>query len=525
MLRDPAGDAEPNGGAEPNGSAEPVGDPGLDGSAGLAGGGAEPAAEARAPAAPARLTGRLGTGSIVFMVIAAAAPLTVVGGNVPLAIANGPGAGAPVGFALASLILLIFAVGFVTMTPYVRQAGAFYAYATRGLGDRIGMGTAAVALVTYTAIQAGVYGYLGWAVNSVLADFGGPTGTPWWVWSLAAVGVVAFLGYRHIELSSKVLGVALVLEIAVVAVLDAVILGQGGDSGVNADSFTPDAALSGPLGVAVLFALTGFIGFESTAVFRSEARDPDRTIPRATYCAVLVIGAFYTLSCWALVLGAGTDKVSAVAGKSLADGGNMLMDAAGAYVGTALRDVMQVLLLTSLFACVLSFHNVIARYAFTLSGQGSGLPGQGSGTGVLRRLGAVHPRHRSPYVSSLAQTGTAVVLVLLFAALGVEPLVGVFGSMAGVSTVGMVLLMLTTSIAVLAFFARHRDLAAGRTWHTRIAPLLAVAGLLTGLWLVVSNFTLITGGSVGVSVALGAIPFAAFLAGCAGRAYRAMGTR
>ncbi|MFD0448283.1 hypothetical protein ACFQ10_47575 [Streptomyces indonesiensis] len=41
------------------------------------------------------LSGRLGTGAIVFMVIAAAAPLTVVGGNVPLAIAGGPGAGAP----------------------------------------------------------------------------------------------------------------------------------------------------------------------------------------------------------------------------------------------------------------------------------------------------------------------------------------------------------------------------------------------------------------------------------------------
>ncbi|MFW6691030.1 APC family permease [Streptomyces sp. MAR4 CNX-425] len=455
------------------------------------------------PPAPANLTGRLGTGSIVFMVIAAAAPLTVVGGNVPLAIASGPGAGAPVGFALASLILLVFAVGFVTMTPHVRQAGAFYAYATRGLGDRAGVGTAAVALVAYTAIQAGVYGYAGWAVNSVLDDFGGPTGVPWWVWSLATVAVVALLGYRHIELSSRVLGVALVLEIAVVAVLDAVIFAKGGESGLNVESFTPDAAFSGPLGVAVLFALTGFIGFESTAVFRNEARDPDRTIPRATYLAVLVIGAFYTVSCWALVLGAGTDRVEGVADESLTSGGNMLMDAAGAYVGTALRDVMQVLLLTSLFACVLSFHNVIARYAFTLSREGL----------APARLGAVHPRHHSPYIASAVQTSSALALVAIFAALGLEPLVGVFGSMAGVSTVGMVLLMLTTSVAVLVFFARHRDLAGGRTWQTRVAPVLAVAGLLTGLWLVVSNFTLITGGGTGVSVALGAVPFAAFAAG------------
>jgi amino acid transporter len=468
----------------------------------------KPAQSEAEPARRPNLSGRLGTGSIVFMVIAAAALLTVIGGNVPLAIAGGPGAGAPVGFALASLILLVFAVGFVTMTPHVPQAGAFYAYATRGLGDRVGVGTAAVALVAYTAIQVGVYGYLGWAVNDVLHNFGGPS-LPWWVWALAALGIVGLLGYRHIELSSKVLGVALVLEIAVVLVLDTVIFARGGEHGLNAESFTPHAALSGPLGVAVLFALTGFIGFEATAVFRDEARDPERTIPRATYLAVLIIGGFYTVSCWALVLAAGTGDASAVAQKTLDGKGNMLMDIAEDYVGTALRDVMQVLLLSSLFACVLSFHNVIARYTFTLAHKGL-LPA---------RLGTVHPRHHSPSVSSVVQTVTALVLVAACAAIGLDPLVGVFGSMSGVATVGMILLMLTTSIAVVAFFTRDstRSVASNparnSAWQTRIAPLLAVAGLLAGLWLVFSNFTLVTGGSVGVSIVLGAAPFLAFVAG------------
>jgi len=452
---------------------------------------------------PNSLHGRLGTGSIVFMVIAAAAPLTVVGGNVPLAIAGGPGPGAPVGFALASLILLVFAVGFVTMTPHVPQAGAFYAYATRGLGDRMGTGTAAVALVAYTAIQVGVYGYLGWAVNDALAGFGAGFSAPWWVWSLAGLAIVALLGYRHIELSSKVLGAALVLEIAVVLVLDAVIFARGGAHGVNAESFTPHAAFSGPLGIAVLFALTGFIGFEATAVFRDEARSPDRTIPRATYLAVLIIGGFYTLSCWALVLGAGTGQVSSVARKAVDGGGNMLMDTAQRYVGTALTDIMQVLLLSSLFACVLSFHNVIARYTFTLARRGL-LPA---------RLGTAHPRHHSPSTSSLVQTGTALLLVVGCALLGLDPLVGVFGSMAGVSTVGMVTLMLITSVAVLVFFARNPGIARGRAWQTRIAPVLAVLGLLSGMWLVLSNFTLVTGGGLIASIALAAVPLAALAAG------------
>ncbi|WP_309131220.1 hypothetical protein [Brevibacterium sp.] len=124
---------------------------------------------------PARLTGRLGTMGIVFMVVAAAAPLTVIGGNMPLGIGLGNGAGAPVGFLIAALILLLFSVGFVAMTPHVRQAGAFFSYVTLGLGKRAGMGIAIVALVAYTAIQVGIYGYIGWAIDDTVSFYNGPS--------------------------------------------------------------------------------------------------------------------------------------------------------------------------------------------------------------------------------------------------------------------------------------------------------------------------------------------------------------
>jgi amino acid transporter len=118
-------------------------------------------------------------------------------------------------------------------------------------------------------------------------------------------------------------------------------------------------------------------------------------------------------------------------------------------------------------------------------------------------------------VSSLVQTATALVLLGAFALLRLDPLVGVFGSMAGVATVGMVTLMLTTSIAVLVFFARHRHLTAGRRWQTRIAPVLASLALLASLWLVLSNFSLVTGGSVAVSTVLALVPLVGLLLGIA----------
>ncbi|WP_408898481.1 APC family permease [Nocardioides sp. R1-1] len=454
-------------------------------------------------APPRHLTGRLGPVAIAFMVVAAAAPLTVIGGNMPLAMGLGNGAGAPVGFVVASVVMLLFSVGFIAMTPHVPEAGAFFAYVTRGLGRRPGTGIAAVALIAYTAIQVGIYGYIGWAIDDTVRHYGGP-GAPWYLYAFAVLLVVAVLGYRHIDLSARVLGVALVLEIGVVLLLDLVVLGHDpGPSAVSMTSFAPATFLAGSLGVAVLFALTGFIGFEATAVFRDEARDPQRTIPRATYAAVLIIGGFYALTTWVFVVAVGPDQVSAVAQRTLDGEGNMLLDVTGEALGSAGRDVVNVLLLSSLFACVLSFHNVIARYQFVLGGRGL-LPA---------RLATVHDRHRSPSASSLVQSLTAALIVGVLALAGVDPLVGVFGSMAGVATVGMVILMLTTSLAVLAFFARHPGLRRGRTWQTRVAPALASVGLVASGWLVLSNFTLVTGGSAALSAVLATIPVAGLVLG------------
>ncbi|GAA4479855.1 APC family permease [Enteractinococcus fodinae] len=451
------------------------------------------------PSEKKRLNGQLGTVGIVFMVVAAAAPLTVIGGNMPLAMGIGNGAGAPVGFIIASLVLLIFSVGFVQMTPYVDEAGAFFSYVRKGLGRRPSMGVAAVALVAYTAIQVGIYGYIGWAIDDTIRFYGGPS-LPWPLYSLLVLIIVAFLGYRHIDLSAKVLGVALALEISIVVIINLIVVFTAGTEGLTAEPFNPAVFTEGSLGIAVLFSLTGFIGFEATAIFRDEARNPEKTIPRATYAAVLVIGLFYAITSWVFVVQHGADNVQATAQETLDGNANMLLDTAAVTLGSMGRDIMNVLLLTSLFACVLSFHNVIARYQFMLASRGT-LP---------RMLNDVHPRHLSPHKSSLVQTITAIAILAIFAIFGVDPLVGVFGSMAGVATVGMMILLLSTSVAVITFFAKNPILRGRKFFRSLVAPTLASAGIVISLWLVLSNFMLVTGGSFAISLFLGLIPFVAF---------------
>ncbi|GAA3250783.1 APC family permease [Pseudonocardia petroleophila] len=443
------------------------------------------------------LTGSLGVGSIVFMVVAAAAPLTVIAGTVPLGIAIGNGAAFPATFALCSVVLLLFAVGFCAMTKHVPDAGAFYSYVERGLGRAPGWGAAFLALATYTAVQLAVYGYIGAILDGLVQHYGGPA-LPWWLYSVAALAVTGVLGYRRIELSSRVLGVLLVSEVAIVLVFDAVVATTG--STPSTALFVPAQIGSGSVGVAIMFAIASFIGFEATAVFRDEAVDPERTIPRATYLALVLIGAFYTVSAWAVVSAWGDTEALAQAG---ADPGNMLLTTITNTLGPVGGDIAQVLLVTSLFAAILSFHNVLARYLFALGGTGA-LPAA---------CGRSHTVHGSPHIASFAQTGTALVFVAVFALAGMDPVTQVFAWMAGTATLGVLALMALTCLAVLVFFRRTG--ADRRPWQTVVAPGLGLAGLLVCLWLTISNFSTLIGGSTGLATAIGAVLVVFFVAGAA----------
>ncbi|QJY49162.1 APC family permease [Pseudonocardia broussonetiae] len=429
------------------------------------------------PEPPRTLTGRLGVGSIVFMVVAAAAPLTVIAGTVPLGLAAGNGAAFPTTFALCCGILLLFAVGFCAMSRHVPDAGAFYAYVQRGLGHPLGLGSAFLALVTYAAVQLAVYGYIGAVIDALVQNWGGPV-VPWWIWSLLVVAVVGLLGFRNIELSGKVLGALLIAEVAIVLVFDAVVVGRGEQ--FSTAFVSPPQVVSGSLGIAIMFAIASFIGFEATAVFRDEAVDPERTIPRATYTALLLIGVFYTLSSWAVVSAWGD---AAAVEAAAADPGGMIVTTITNVLGPVGGDVAQVLLMTSLFAAALAFHNVLARYYFALGNSGA----------LHSAVGRSHPRHRSPHVASLTQSTVAAAFLVVFAIAGLDPVAQVFAWMAGTSTVGVLALMTLTCAAVIVFFRRTR--VDSRVWHTVAAPALGLVGLLACLVLTVSNFPTLIGGS------------------------------
>jgi len=450
------------------------------------------------PASGERLAkNSVGLAHIVFFVVAAAAPLTAVVGASPAAFAFGNGAGVPGAFVLAGILYLIFSVGFTAMSRHVGGAGAFYTYITHGVGKPAGVGGAFMALVTYSAVQIAIYGLFGFFMAGALAPLG--LGAPWWVWSFAALVVVLVCGQRNIAFSGAILGVCMIAEIAILLLLDlGILFSGGGPEGVTFSSFAPSAVFGPGLGVALVFVIGSFIGFEATAIFGEEAENPEKTIPRATYVAVILITLFYAFSTWAIVQYYGPTKVQAAAGASL-DG--FYFNAANAVLGAWSSQVMNVLLITSLFACILSFHNTLNRYFFALGREGI----------AARALGKVHAKHGSPYVAGLFQSLIAAVALALFVAFGADPYTVVFSWMAALAGIGILLVQALVSVAIIRFFRKTKN--SHGAWTTMIAPALALVGLLGSLVLVSANLSLLSGSE---SMLVKAFPYLMVLVGLGG---------
>lgn len=440
--------------------------------------------------------GVLSVGFIIFFVISAASPLSVLAGGFPIGIMLGNGAGTPALLLLALAVLLAFSVGYTTMARHVTNAGGFYALSSRGLGGYAGGAAGVLAMFAYNILQVGLYGMFGGVVSGTMSSMAG-IDLPWWAYSLMAMGSIAFLGYRNIDLSARVLSFIVVAEYLAIFTLDIAIIHSGGDSGINFDSFKSEHVFAGTPSIGLLFCFAAFIGFEATAIYGEEAKDPQRAIPIATYVSVLLIGCFYALSIWAMVIGVGADKIIPTL-QALTDPTTFIYGLSDHFVGPGLTQIIRVLFMVSIYAGLLAFHNSAARYFYAIGRDGL-LP---------KALGSTHRIHQSPHMGSALQSLIAAVVVLIFAAMDADPILQLFSWFSSLATLCMILLMAMTSVAVLMYFKRNPQLKLG-LMRRLVLPAFSGVALTIVLVIAVVHFDVLTGSSLALSYGLCAvIPFA-----------------
>ncbi|QIG38737.1 APC family permease [Microbacterium sp. 4R-513] len=430
----------------------------------------------------------LSTWGVVFLVISAAAPLSVLAGIGPLAVLIG-GVSAPLVYAIAGVVLAIFAIGFLYMAKNLTAMGGFYTYIAVGLGKVVGLAAGFLAWVSYNVLQIGLWGLFGVMAQGMLATVFG-IDIQWWVVAVIGAVLVFALAAAGVDVGAKVLGVLLVLETVLLVILAIGILTQRAGE-LEFGTFAPGNVFTPSMFAILGFGFAAFMGFESTVLYRNETKNPERSIPRATYISVAFLAIFYTGTLWLVIQAFGDAQVQAVIAE---DPAAFFFTAMGQYVGDWGVAAMFILIVTSIFAGQLAFHNAINRYSYALS-RDRILPGF---FGRTNRTGA-------PWMAGLLQTAVAIVVVIAFGTAGLDPLTQLVILVNSPGVYGIITLQLLASISVLIFILKNRHLPRKPyVLPAAIFSIVAMAALLAVLVITIDYLT--AAGSAVNEVILAVVP-------------------
>jgi amino acid transporter len=427
------------------------------------------------PSAGSLKSGTAGVPTIIAMVIAAAAPITCTVTLIPLGILLGNGVGTPGAIVLVTAILTLFAVGFVRVLPYIKNTGAFYAYITAGLGRPLGLVSAYALTAAYIALGASVIGAFGYMSNYLLNDYFG-WNVAWWVCAVVGVALGTLMTTLGVAIQGRILLFILAVEIMAIVVLDVAILAQNGIHSYTPHAFNPSDVFSGAVGVAGIYAFSLFLGFEGTAVYIEEAKAPERSVPRATYWVIGIIGVFHTLSSWSLIAGGGGTAVQGTIAKNPQLFTFGLSDQ---YVGHGWTNLIMIFNLLSLFAGILAFQNAAGRYGFALA-RDDVFP---------RAFGNTHRKYGTPVVSLFAVGLIYIVLTLVYRIANLDPVLQMATSLVGLGTIGLIALLALAAVSVGVFFVRRGDVTVAKVW----APFAAAVLLAYCGYEGIANYSAITG--------------------------------
>ncbi len=433
--------------------------------------------------------GALGPVQVLFLIVTGAAPLAAMVFNVPVTVL-GSGYAAPAAFLIATVVLTIFSVGYIEMSRRVSSIGGFYTFITRGLGGIPGLGSGVLIALCYIIFAAGVLGAFGYFASTTIEDWTG-FAMSGWVYSFIALAAMSAFAFYDIELTAKVLGVALVGEILVLTALAvAVLLKGGGPDGIVLDGLNPAALFdneaavqvfgTAAVGIALFGAFWSWVGFEMAPNYAEESRDPKRIAKVATYGSVVGLGLFYILMSVVFVSAWGkTGAAEGVAAQFAGKSDSAWYPIATTFAGGWLTTMFQFLMITSSFACAMAFFNTGARYIFSLAREG-----------ILPSVFAkTHPTRHAPVNAAMAVTGIVGGWILAFTISypsTLDSLVKLATWTPLLGVLGILAVQAICSFAIIRYFATEaRD--GFHWWKTGLAPLLGGLGQVGAMYLLVAN--------------------------------------
>jgi amino acid transporter len=358
------------------------------------------------------------------------------------------GVAAPLTIAAAGVAVLFLAFTVAEFTKAEPSAGSFITYVETALGPRAGVLTALLVAVGYTVAMAAVFTMSGGMVALTLAHYTS-WHVPWEPLTLVLTGGAIWLTVRGVKLSTSVVGIAVLVQVAVMLVVCAIVLVE--ERGHLSSAPFAWSHLSGGLaGLSSGFplALYMFIGWENGPALAEECRNPRRTIPRALYLSIAIGAALFIFFAYATVSGFHYD-VSSIGRSSIP------------FLTVADHSLHHAALLAwltgivSVLATLVAGTNSQARMLF-----------DGGRTGLLPAwLGHVRPKTNTPANAVLLMTtgGLGIIGIwwLLHRVGGVTGSTNPVGLYAECSTMGTIVILfvyfLTTMSLPVFMWRRHRQ--------------------------------------------------------------------
>jgi basic amino acid/polyamine antiporter, APA family len=214
------------------------------------------------------------------------------------------------------------------------------------------------------------------------------------VLAMGVIAILALINYFGVKIGGNVQIAVTILKVALIAAIIVIGLGSGHGSVSNFSTSVPAPGGIAGFFAALVAALWAYDGWNNVSMVSSEVRNPQRNLPLALIIGTLTVILIYLLTNLAYFYVLPADAVASTSRVA----GEMMRRILGAPGAGAVSVAAMISIFAALNGSILSG----SRVPFAMARDGL----------FFKRVGFVHPQHRTPSVSILALSAWACLLVL-----------------------------------------------------------------------------------------------------------------
>jgi len=246
----------------------------------------------------------------------------------------------------------------------------------------------------FFVIGAGTIATLSVAAANYMTQFTPMSAMQKNVVAVTLIVLMAAINVRGTREGATVQNVATAIKVTAILGMSGVMFALGnGSSAVAAAHVITPPSVSG-VGLSIISVLWAYEGWQYVTFVSAEAKDPQRSLPRAITIGTLLLIAIYLIANFAYLAALGPAKVAAserVAGEAVA-----------AVMGPAAGWLIAAAIIVSMYSAAHSTVITVPRVYFAMARDGL----------FFRRLTEVHPRYGTPAVAIISSCAWAMVLAL-----------------------------------------------------------------------------------------------------------------